>query len=618
MTRYIQIILIFLLVMSIATPAITAGENLTDPYKIYGKYLDYLGGLEKLKAQKQLYSEGTFDVMGMKGTIKQWQELPDKSRVEIDLKVFKQTVGENGTLRWTMDTNGKVVENKDEITLKDRKLQKRLKLYEHVDPKSKHFKIALAGTAKVGTADCYVIKITNTINKDIQTEYINKANFRLEKTIRKQPETETITVYADYRDVGDGTLAPLQLEMEILPMNQKQVVKITKTEAGLKIPDTLFQPPQKKLEDYSFMNGKKVVELPFSFIDNHIYLTVVINGDARIWCLDSGAGATCITPAYSDELGLKSEGSLKARTAGGEADASFVMLPPFRVKGIEFKTQRVVVLDFSIFFDKIGLEVVGILGYDFLSRFVTRIDYAEQKLTIYESSTFEYKGKGSVLDAPLAGNLFIAPMTVEGIHSKKWRVDIGAGGTTFHYQYAKEQGYLERKGRDIMGGGAAGNFKMRQLPFKNLKLGDFTITSPYITIPAQDGGGAMSEREYAGNLGNSVFRHFVIYLDYERQKLIVEKGKNFNKTFPVDRSGLQVWYNKKKQMAVSFAAPGTAAAKAGFKTGDILLAVNAIPVENLDGVLALMELFTKEAGTTYKITIQRNNKKKELKLVLKN
>lgn len=42
-----------------------------------------------------------------------------------------------------------------------------------------------------------------------------------------------------------------------------------------------------------------------------------MNGDERLWILDTGAGISVVDNAMAEELGLETEGDLKAVGAGG-------------------------------------------------------------------------------------------------------------------------------------------------------------------------------------------------------------------------------------------------------------------------------------------------------------
>ncbi|MFZ1947861.1 MAG: hypothetical protein WAW06_09990 [bacterium] len=113
-----------LVLLSLAALAGTVfAQALTDPYEVLAEHYEASGGLERLKAERTKYFEATVSVMGLEGTVKQWEETPLKKRQEVDLKVFKQISGDNGEYAWVVDQNGKFQVQKDEITLKKRQVR---------------------------------------------------------------------------------------------------------------------------------------------------------------------------------------------------------------------------------------------------------------------------------------------------------------------------------------------------------------------------------------------------------------------------------------------------------------------------------------------------------------
>jgi hypothetical protein len=591
-------------------------ETINDPYEILGKYIEAIGGLEKVKAEKTAYFEGNLSVGQMQGIIRQWSESPIRKRVEVDLKIIKQTSGDNGRFSWEEDVNGKVQIKKDEETAKRRKLEELRGNYEHLNPNSIHFNVSYEGVEKVGDADCYVVMTTNNINDDYILEYINTSTFLMEKSASVQPDVEMHVSYADYRDIN-GVKHPFAMDMVIQPVGQEMSIRIDKYESNIEIDPSLFEPPGQDAQDYRFTEDFSAENIPFQFIGNHLYIAVNVNGKERLWCLDTGAGKSVIDNGYAAELGLEPEGNIKGSGAGNVVEISFVKMPPFSIEGIEFDEQTVGSIGIRKLFRQIGLDVVGILGYDFLSRFVVKVDYANEKLSFYHPDHFEYYGTGSIISAPLMGNTFSVPMTVDGKYSGKWSVDLGAGGNSFHYPFAEENKLLDLDGIDRIGKGAGGEFRERTSEFQTAEFGGYTVRKPLIGITREKGVGAFRRSDLIGNLGNTLLRHFVLYLDYAHQRIIVEEGDNFDHEFPRDKSGLQIWVNDEDNYEVRFASPGTPAEKAGFKQGDIVSSINGIDVERLGGYYDIIELLKANEGTKYKFSILRDGKAKEIELKLK-
>jgi hypothetical protein len=327
-----------------------------------------------------------------------------------------------------------------------------------------------------------------------------------------------------------------------------------------------------------------------------------------------------IDRSFAESLGLDVSGAIKGQGAGNVVEVAFTTLPAFSIDGVEFSEQQVAVIDIAPLFRRTSdLEVAGILGYDFLSRFVTRVDYANETLTLYEPSAFTYDGPGVVLDAPLTENLFSVEATVDGVHKGRWMLDLGAGGMTFHAPYAREHDLADREGIHAVGFGAGGRISHFYSRFETIEFGGNVVQRPLISIAGAGAEvtGAFAETEKIGNLGNTLFRHFVLYLDYADQKVIVEKGEDFDRVFPWDRSGLQLWRPEGEDIEVLSVPEGTPAAEAGFREGDVILSLNGIGVGHLGGLISLRALLREDPGTEYVFRIEREGRETELKLVLR-
>ncbi len=595
--------------------ATVAKAELINAYEILRDYHNAIGGLEQLKSEKTIHFAGTFLLAGLEGTMEYWGESPDKSRMELDLGIFAQTQGDNGEFPWSVDQNGKLQIERGEAALKRREVEILRRSQEHRDPESSFFEATFEGTEMVDDIECYVIRTTNTINEDFTLEYFNTKNLLMEKSISATPDGEMHVRYFDYREV-EGVLHPFREEIQMLPIGQEQILELDTFEVNVEIDPVLFEPPEDDVRDFRFVDGGTSVEVPFELIERHLFLGVTMDCETSLWVLDTGASMSVMDSGLVAKLGLTTEGNMKGQGAGNAVDVTFVEMPPFSAPGVEFDSQKAAVIDIaSLFRQTSGMEIGGILGYDFLSRFVTRVDYANEMLTLYDPESFEYEGDGVLLDAPLRGGTFTVPVTVDGEHGGLWSVDLGAGGSSFHYPYARDHGLLERGGIDAVGFGAGGRMARRVSLFETVEMAGFSLDDPRLSVPAGETVGAFGSGEITGNLGNTLFRNFVLTLDYERQQMIVEKGENFGYDFPEDKSGLQIWMPE-DDLEVLHVASGTPADEAGFEMGDLITTVNDIGVDHLDGIMALRELLREEKGTEYRFGLLRDGRTMKLTLTL--
>jgi hypothetical protein len=615
-----QIILTGLLLLICLAVQAEAAHSMTDPYRILEKHHEAIGGLDRLKAIKTIYTEGTFSIVGsdLHGTFKQWLAKPLRMRQEVDLTIVKTVQGDNGEYSWGLDPNGKVQIHKDEQTLKEREVKKLMQNYAHLDVDSPYFTLIFEGTDTVHGETCYVVSIANKINETIQRNYYSTTTFYLLKTITIELDKEEQTVYSDFRSLN-GVVQPFQETVEILPIGEQQVFEYTTYEFNRNMNSALFEPPHEDVEDFEFVNGDYTEDIPFYFILNNIYLPGNVDGRERLWILDCGASGTVIDFSYAVELGSELQGPIKAQAPSGVVDLYYVTIPPYTVKGIRFKEQRVMTMSISNLFKRAhGMDVVGILGYDFLSRFVAKIDYANERLSLYHPDKFEYHGEGTIIDAPLdEDRMFSVSVTVDKKYSGRWQLDIGASGVSFLYPYASAHNLLNLPGIDVIATGAAGASKSRRSQFETMELNSFVVENPVIGVPEEVDKGCFADRSLVGNIGNTFLRHFVLYLDYKNQQIIVEKGNDYNKDFPSSKSGLQLWYTENYDIAVMFAAPNTPSHEAGFQKGDIIKAINGIDVHYFDGIIAIRKLFEEEAGTTYEFDVVRNSKPLKIELTLR-
>ena len=109
-----------------------------------------------------------------------------------------------------------------------------------------------------------------------------------------------------------------------------------------------------------------------------------------------------------------------------------------------------------------------------------------------------------------------------------------------------------------------------------------------------------------GLVGNSLLRHFVLYLDYKHQQLIFEKGDDFNFDFPNDKSGMIIGQSLDKMPEVFYVAENTPAHKAGILSEDIIVAINNLEGETLPDVVQIAKMLQADSGTEYQMKLLRN------------
>jgi hypothetical protein len=142
-----------------------------------------------------------------------------------------------------------------------------------------------------------------------------------------------------------------------------------------------------------------LVTLPLEFHEDMPYLKVRVNGSEPVWfVLDSGASACVVDKGHCKAFGVTIEGGRKGVGAGaGTVDFLFAKDVRYDVGDLSVKVDQSYAIDLSGIATPKDRTLAGLLGYDFLQRYVAVIDYQKSLLAVYDPKSYVYNGKGDSL-----------------------------------------------------------------------------------------------------------------------------------------------------------------------------------------------------------------------------
>lgn len=579
--------------------------DLTNPYQIMQGYYEAIGGLERLNKVTASYSEGRIRYDGLQGNFRRWDARPLQYRIEQDYSIISQIEGDTGDYSWFFDTNCQLLIHRDNDTLKRREISLLLDRYEHLNPRSPYFSLSFSGVAAVDARPCYEVILSSTINSDVTHFFFDTVSLLLRQSIHRQPDTMIITTYSDYREV-DGLMLSFHQHARYLPWEKEEETWTTSHMINGRVEQWRFRPP-KQQKDYQFPEDRNAVTVPFKFSENLMYLAVTIGDDTGFWLLDSGASMSVIDAQYARKRGLDIQGSIRGYGFGDHFELSFVNVPSYRVGGIVFRDRRFYVSE-GLAAKSYEPQIFGILGYDFLSRFVVEIDYDLQQATFHLPETFHYTGRGVTLDAPLKYRTLTLPVTLNNRFTSFWSLDLGSYRSSIHYPFGEKHGLIKKDGVETVSQGMAGMFYEVTVQFECLAIDGLKIDQPLVSIPAEKGKGVTALGEVGGNLGNSTLRHFHIFLNYPAQQVIMEKGARYNGEFPRDKSGMLIGRSENSLPMISFVAQDSPAAVAGLFAGDIITEMNGRSISRASPVLPLRQMLRGNTGQRIPLTVTRGGR----------
>lgn len=596
--------IVFLFFFSLSAQISTAIAE--DPYQLLIDHFNAIGGLERIQAITSRQSEGKIRSDGLQGTFRHWQKRSLRYRTEKNYSIINFIEGDSGEESWLFDTNGQVLINRDHKTIERRRIGQIMDKFEHLNPHASNFSLSYKGITTVDGQNCYEIILTNTINSDRTHYYLDTKSLWMVQSKDILPDVTITTLYDDFRSV-DSVIVPYHVFSTYIPWQKEEEIWVSNYSINDDIDSQLFVVPQ-SVKDYRFKDKMPSVSMSFELSENLMYLPVTIEGDTRLWVLDSGASMSVIDKGYALSLGLDMQGRIKGYGFGDLFELGFVSIPKYRIADIHFDSQKVYAAD-GLSQSSYEPVIYGILGYDFLSRFIVEINYDTRVITFHAPDTFVYKGSGLTFDAPLKYRTFTLPVTLNNNHKALWSVDLGSHQSSIHYPFAQEQGLLSNTGVETVSQGMSGVTFSRLTQFDCLAMKGLYLDNQLVSIPMEPGLGATALGEVGGNLGNSTLRNFHLYLNYPKQQIILEKGQTFNHKFERDKSGLLIGRSKEKRPMVSYLAQNSPAFRGGARVGDILLEVNNKTIEAGSPILPIRNILRGTQGDNIQLRVLRGKER---------
>ena len=298
--------------------------------------------------------------------------------------------------------------------------------------------------------------------------------------------------------------------------------------------------------------------------------------DTLNFILDTGSGGISLDSTTCAVLGIK--GRLSDTTITGMGTAHKVKyvynqqlhFPGLTVNKLDFHINNYEVLS-SVY----GERIDGIIGYNFFSRYIVRINFDSTNIEVYSPGEFEYPKNGTVI-RPAFTNLPIQNLHIKDKKNVDFNfyLDTGAGLCFLMSEsFAEDSSILLSKRKPVItqAEGMGGKLQMKLTLVKLVQIGKYKFRQ-VPTYIFKDDYNVTSYPYVGGLLGNDILRRFNLILNYPKREIHLLPNEHFNDPFDYAFTGMSLYYVN-GQIIVDNVTEDSPADKAGLKTDDIVIGV---------------------------------------------
>lgn len=369
---------------------------------------------------------------------------------------------------------------------------------------------------------------------------------------------------------------------------------------------------------YAIDGGSERVSFHFKQINNLIVIPIVLNDSAEMqFILDTGVKNTILTAGNEKYLDVAYNRPVRIAGLGesGEILAYAASNVKLQLPGITGLGQTLIVLDedYLDLDSHLGEKVHGIIGFDFFSQFVVKIDYISNKITVYNPATFENPSRYTSLQMPVLGGRPFVSASFKAINGKTTRgsflLDTGASHSML-IEPSPEKGISlpEKTIPTVVGWGLSGQIDGKLGRIESVQLGPFSFKNTLASYGSCLQQSAQLVPDRIGSIGGELLNRFLLIFDYPHEKIYLKKNVHYKRSFEHNKSGMdlvveQGAYHHFKVVHVMENSP---ASEAGLLAGDQVVAVNGKGA----GMLSLEEingLLRSDQSTPVHFIIQRNH-----------
>ncbi len=309
--------------------------------------------------------------------------------------------------------------------------------------------------------------------------------------------------------------------------------------------------------------GEVLAEFQWRFPGEPILARVKVDEQEHFFVVDTGATYTVLDSALRDKLGSVRR---MHRTVIGnitQVTPNYALKATVSVNGVRLAADSdILSFDLTQVRQVTGLNIRGVLGMQFLRKYVLRLDYDRRKAQLLRAEIKPSRKWGRALDIR-EGELLLCPYVIVGVDgagARPFLIDTGGRGIGVVAGTEFKSALCGETVKTIMAT-AAGSQSTSSGRGSVISLGGFGVASPLLTRGEQN------------VTGLEMLSRFTVTMDLPRKKIYLKPGKRIEAPDPGYLTGLRLM-REQDRVLVHSVLKDSQAEKAELNRGDELLECN--------------------------------------------
>jgi predicted aspartyl protease len=582
------------------TPAARRAMVADDAAALLDAWATAVGGRDRVARIDAVAMSGALEAGGLTGSFTTWETARGERRHEESLSAIGSTVEVfDGARAWRVDLN-RNVRALDGVDLEDQ--------------------IALAYLG--ANAPVVLARRPGRVSRDGDRLRLEPEGGRaltvafdpathLPATIeRRAAEKTQVTSLSDWREVG-GVSFPFTIRIDDGDPRDARTFHVDSVGIDRAVPAGAFARPADSPPDYQFAAGGTAT-MPIDLSTTLVFVEARVNGSPPLaFILDTGAEVSVINRSRLARLGLEAVGDFATGAGGGNVAMAYVKGVSFALPGVRLNDQTVTAMPLDALEVPLGHPIDGILGYDFLSRFVVEIDYPKSTLRLYDHAAGHRAG-GQPIPVTIDGAVLNVAATVDVAGravASRFIVDTGCNcEVAANAPFTRAHRLIEASPKLLSppsgSRGAGGETSAVMGRVAGLAIGDVQLKS-VIALFGRDSVGALADSDSAGQIGGGLLRRFVVTFDYRGKTMWLDKTPGFDRPTRIVSAGIR-WAPDAAGLAVQAILDGSPGAEAGLAVGDVLVSVNGTPAAGY--TTAMLDTLFHQDGARHAVVVSRGSR----------